>query len=247
MQSFVPRDAFVLKIQSELCNPKYVRKVSELLRNGPLARTLGFVYPSHTSLFLLSLQKPLNCDRMLIWRFGCQYFFLPSSWCLYNSKLSDFIEFQSFVKEAFRVRREALRSSFTEVEGVSESMHMWATFTLYCAVQVLRLLYVSKRFCNLKSVIKKSGLRIKLWYFKNVGSSVGAVVRALAFHQCGPGSIPGSDVICGLSLLVLYSAPRGFSPGTPVFPSHQKPTFDLIWFVLIWFPVSPISRASVLG
>ena len=31
------------------------------------------------------------------------------------------------------------------------------------------------------------------------GSSVGAVVRALAFHQCGPGSIPGSDVICGLS------------------------------------------------
>jgi len=29
-------------------------------------------------------------------------------------------------------------------------------------------------------------------------------------------------------LLVLYSAPRGFSPGTPVFPSPQKPTFHLI-------------------
>ena len=53
---------------------------------------------------------------------------------------------------------------------------------------------------------------------------VGAVVRALAFHQCDPGSIPGLDAICGLSFLVLYSAPRGFSPGTPVFPSHQKPT-----------------------
>ena len=26
-------------------------------------------------------------------------------------------------------------------------------------------------------------------------------------------------------LLVLYFAPRGFSPGTPVFPSPQKPTF----------------------
>ena len=37
-------------------------------------------------------------------------------------------------------------------------------------------------------------------------------------------TFPGSDVICGLSLLVLYSALRGFSPGTPVFPSHQKPT-----------------------
>ena len=38
----------------------------------------------------------------------------------------------------------------------------------------------------------------------------GAVVRALASHQCCPGSIPGLGVICGLSLLVLYSAPRGF-------------------------------------
>ena len=54
---------------------------------------------------------------------------------------------------------------------------------------------------------------------------LGAVVRALASHQCGPGSIPGPDVICGLSLLlVLYSAPRGFSSGTPVFPSHPKKT-----------------------
>ena len=61
-----------------------------------------------------------------------------------------------------------------------------------------------------------------------IGGSFGAVVRALAFHQYGPGWIPRSDVICGLSLLVLYSAPRRFSRGTPVFPSHQKPTFDLI-------------------
>ena len=52
------------------------------------------------------------------------------------------------------------------------------------------------------------------------------VVRALASHQCVPGSIPGPGVICGLSLLlVLYSAPRGFSAGTPVFPSPKKPTF----------------------
>ena len=66
-----------------------------------------------------------------------------------------------------------------------------------------------------------------------VGRIVGLVVRALAFHQCGPGLIPGSDVICGLSLLVLYSAPRDFCPGSPVFPSHQKLTFDLINFDLI--------------
>ena len=62
------------------------------------------------------------------------------------------------------------------------------------------------------------------------GSRDGAVVEHLspmqASHQCGPGSILGLGVICGLSLLlVLVLAPRGFSPGTPVFPSPQKPTF----------------------
>jgi len=59
-----------------------------------------------------------------------------------------------------------------------------------------------------------------------VGSRDGAVVRVLVSHQRVPGSIPGLGIICGLSLLlVLFSAPRGFSPATPVFPSPQKPTF----------------------
>ena len=31
----MPRDAFVLKIQRELCHPKYAQKVSGLSRNGP--------------------------------------------------------------------------------------------------------------------------------------------------------------------------------------------------------------------
>ena len=44
----------------------------------------------------------------------------------------------------------------------------------------------------------------------NVESSGGAVVRALASHQCSPGSIPRLGVMCGLSLLVLYSALTGF-------------------------------------
>ena len=45
----------------------------------------------------------------------------------------------------------------------------------------------------------------------SLGSRYGAVVRALASHQCGPGSIPGLGVICGLSLLlVLVLAPRVF-------------------------------------
>ena len=51
-------------------------------------------------------------------------------------------------------------------------------------------------------------------------------MRALASHQCGLGSNPGFDAIFGLSLLMVLSlALRGFSWGTPVFPSTQKPTF----------------------
>ena len=38
----MPRDAFVLKIQRELCHAKYARKVSELSRNRPLP-SLEFV------------------------------------------------------------------------------------------------------------------------------------------------------------------------------------------------------------
>ena len=61
-----------------------------------------------------------------------------------------------------------------------------------------------------------------------MGSKGGAVVRALASHQCGPGSNLGVDAICGLSLLLVLSfAPRGFSPGTSVFPSPQEHTFPI--------------------
>ena len=91
------------------------------------------------------------------------------------------------------------------------------------------------------SVVSRWEKIIDSWQDENVlvGSRDGAVVRALASPQCGLGSIPGFGVICGLSLLlVLVLAPRGFSPGTPVFPSPQKPT--LLNFNSIW-KVSPIS------
>ena len=56
------------------------------------------------------------------------------------------------------------------------------------------------------------------------GKQRGAVMRALASHQCSRGSNPGVDAIYRLSLmLVLSLAPRGFSPGIPVFSSPQKP------------------------
>ena len=61
------------------------------------------------------------------------------------------------------------------------------------------------------------------------GCRNGAVVRALASHQCGPGSIPRLGVICGLSLLVLYSAPRGFLRVLR-FPLSSKTN---IWLVVL--------------
>ena len=58
-----------------------------------------------------------------------------------------------------------------------------------------------------------------------LGIKGGAVVRALASHQCDLSSNPGLDAICWLSLLlVIFLALRGFSLGTPVFLSPWKPT-----------------------
>ena len=83
------------------------------------------------------------------------------------------------------------------------------------------------------------------------GSRVSAVVRALSFNQCGRGLIPELDGIRGFSFLILYSALRGFSLGTPVFPSQQKlssyltsNSFDLIPFNLLCS--LPISREHTL-
>ena len=52
------------------------------------------------------------------------------------------------------------------------------------------------------------------------------MVRALFSHQCGLGSNPGVDAICGLSLLLVLSLiPRDFFPGTAgFFTSPEKPT-----------------------
>ena len=67
--------------------------------------------------------------------------------------------------------------------------------------------------------------KIKKGTFVSRGARDGDVVRALACHQCGPSANPGFDSICGLSLLLVLSfAP--FSPGTPVFPSPQRPTLS---------------------
>ena len=60
-----------------------------------------------------------------------------------------------------------------------------------------------------------------------MGSKGNVVVRALASHQCGPGSNPGVEARHRWVEFVVGSlpSPRGFPSGTPVFPCPQKPTF----------------------
>jgi len=60
--------------------------------------------------------------------------------------------------------------------------------------------------------------------------SVYAVVRALASHQCGPGSIPGPRVICGL----ISSLLRGFFSGFSGFPPSKNPQHFQIRSATLW-------------
>ena len=48
------------------------------------------------------------------------------------------------------------------------------------------------------------------------------MVRALASHQSGPGSIPGPDAISGLSLCWFSSLLRGYFSGFSGFPPSPK-------------------------
>ena len=61
----------------------------------------------------------------------------------------------------------------------------------------------------------------------------GAVVRALASHQCGSGLIPGEDV-------EFVVASRPSSPGTSVFSPPQKPNFSN--FNSTWKGRSPLNE-----
>ena len=77
-------------------------------------------------------------------------------------------------------------------------------------------------------------------------SSPSAVVTALASHQRGPGSNLGVDIIFWLILLLVLSlAPRGFSPGTPVFPPSSKTNISKFRFpskIIIYLHISQDER-----
>ena len=68
-----------------------------------------------------------------------------------------------------------------------------------------------------------SDFKNKRYLWKSKGWHSGESTR---LPPMWPGSNPGVEAICGLSLLLVLSlAPRGFSPCTLVSPSPQKPGF----------------------
>ena len=68
-------------------------------------------------------------------------------------------------------------------------------------------------WCVLSARDKTSNERAKYTRHVRLGDARGAL------------KIPRRGVICGLNLLVLFSALRSFPPDTSVFPSPQKATF----------------------
>jgi len=70
------------------------------------------------------------------------------------------------------------------------------------------------------------------------GARDGVVVRVLASHQCGPGSNPGVDAICGLTLLLVLSfAPRGFSLGNQAGIIRRRTSKSLFIYIYLFKPL----------
>ena len=90
-------------------------------------------------------------------------------------------------------------------------------------LRLLYLLNITIVFMNSERGISLTKAIVVLFTrFSQYESRVGAMVRTLVFYLCGQGSILLPAEICGLSSFVLYSVPRGFFSGTPLFPSHQN-------------------------
>lgn len=82
--------------------------------------------------------------------------------------------------------------------------YSWLTVMINCFGRRIRHLWR----CKIRKTCKEAGITQS--------------VRALASHQCSPGSIPGLGVVCGLCLLLLSSLLQGFFPG---YSSTKSNTF----------------------
>ena len=76
--------------------------------------------------------------------------------------------------------------------------------------------------------VKLTVKNIKVENVRELNNTPVHLVRALASHQYGPGSIPGPDAISGLSLCWFSSLLRRFFAGFSGFPPSAKTNIQLI-------------------
>ena len=109
---------------------RHSRKRTSYLR--PPSQNPVFLNSRTNSMFLHSCKQPVPATDTFFASRGCpltRAFIVNVLWHSTSLCL-----FQSYIKEPFRVRREALRSSFTEVEGVGNIHNNY--FSLPCRVLI---------------------------------------------------------------------------------------------------------------
>ena len=93
-----------------------------------------------------------------------------------------------------------------------------------------KLIFNFKRYRNKGQILRAiSRIRYPRGGTKTGKAMLFAYSRLFRYARPGVRKVSTSwlDTICGLLLLVLNSAERGFCVGTPVFRSHETPKFDL--------------------
>ena len=119
----MPRDAFVLKIQRELCHPKCARKVSGLSKNGPqFSRTF----------FKFTIDGTMT-DRSMDNRRPCRMSY-PTQFDLYV--------FNIFIVGVLKKNNCTALLKYSVLFGFADK---WAE---YSAVNVGNILYISCRYCG---------------------------------------------------------------------------------------------------
>ena len=111
--------------------------------------------------------------------------------------------------------------------------------SLTWVLAIFNCLTLNINFCILITVSRTFTIIILGEFFKrnwgvceticSWGNKTGAVVRALASHQCGSGSNPGPSIVWVSLLLVLVLA-RGFFSGFSGFPPSTKPNITKFQF-----------------
>ena len=116
------------------------------------------------------------------------------------------------------------RSDTLEESTVTQYIQGWANRTLY-SVFLINWRLTARLLCSTPLFSTLLSLAVCFEYcqpYSYVIFSSRADMRSLLSRQCDPGSNPGVDAICELSLLLVLSfPPRGFSRTKGKFPGEH--------------------------